>query len=130
MFLLSAASRPVLGCTQLPTKYVRVALSPGVKWPGREADYSPPSSAEVKNAWSYTSTPSEVFMAWCYLSTGKTLPSHLNQCFCSVRNLSMQLCKGSVIVLYELKFLTKNGPPQRTKVLSKKYELKSRSSGL
>jgi hypothetical protein len=29
---------------------------PGVKRPGREADHSPPSSAEVKNAWSYTST--------------------------------------------------------------------------
>jgi len=24
---------------------------------GREADHSPPSSAEVKNAWSHTSTP-------------------------------------------------------------------------
>jgi hypothetical protein len=29
----------------------------GVKRPGREADHSPSSSAEVKNAWSYTSTP-------------------------------------------------------------------------
>jgi hypothetical protein len=29
----------------------------GVKRPGRETDHSPPSSAEVKNAWSYTSTP-------------------------------------------------------------------------
>jgi len=29
---------------------------PGVKEPGREAEQSPPSSAEVKNAWSYTST--------------------------------------------------------------------------
>jgi hypothetical protein len=28
------------------------------KWPGREADHSPRSSAEVKNAWRYTSTPS------------------------------------------------------------------------
>jgi hypothetical protein len=33
-----------------------------IKWfdkkpPGREADHSSPSSAEVKNAWSYTSTP-------------------------------------------------------------------------
>jgi hypothetical protein len=27
-----------------------------VKRQGREADHSPPSSAEVKNAWSYTST--------------------------------------------------------------------------
>jgi hypothetical protein len=25
------------------------ALSLGVKWPGREADYSPPSSTKVKN---------------------------------------------------------------------------------
>jgi hypothetical protein len=33
------------------------ALSLAVKRPGREADHSPPSSAEVKNAWSYTSTP-------------------------------------------------------------------------
>jgi hypothetical protein len=32
------------------------ALSLGVKRPGREADHSPPSSAEVKNAWSNTST--------------------------------------------------------------------------
>jgi hypothetical protein len=29
-----------------------------VKRPGHEADYSPPSSAEIKNVWSYTSTPS------------------------------------------------------------------------
>jgi hypothetical protein len=29
---------------------------PGVKRPGREADHSPLSSAEVKSAWSYTST--------------------------------------------------------------------------
>jgi hypothetical protein len=29
----------------------------GVKRPESGADYSPPSSAEVKNAWSYTSTP-------------------------------------------------------------------------
>jgi hypothetical protein len=31
------------------TQQVPGALSPGVKRPGREADYSPPSSAEVKN---------------------------------------------------------------------------------
>jgi hypothetical protein len=33
------------------------ALSLEVKQPACEADHSPPSSAEVKNAWSYTSTP-------------------------------------------------------------------------
>jgi hypothetical protein len=30
--------------------------SSGVKQSGHETDHSPPSSAEVKNAWSYTST--------------------------------------------------------------------------
>jgi len=29
----------------------------------------PPSSAEVKNAWSYTSIHSYVFMAWCSIKT-------------------------------------------------------------
>jgi hypothetical protein len=37
----------------------------GVKRPGREADHSPPSSAEVDNACSCTSTPLYAFMAWC-----------------------------------------------------------------
>jgi hypothetical protein len=45
----------------------------GIKWPGREADHSSPSSAEVKNAWSYTSTPHT--SSWCgaLSSTGTTL---------------------------------------------------------
>jgi hypothetical protein len=34
-----------------------VAFSPGKKQPGREADHSPSSSGEIKNTWSYTSTP-------------------------------------------------------------------------
>jgi hypothetical protein len=36
---------------------------PGVKQPGHEDDHSPPTSAEVKKIWIYTSTPSYVFMA-------------------------------------------------------------------
>jgi hypothetical protein len=40
---------------------------PGVKRSGREVDHSCPSSAEIKNEWSYTSTAS---MTW----TGTTLP--------------------------------------------------------
>jgi hypothetical protein len=32
-------------------------LTLGVKQPEHEADYPPPSSAMVKNAWNYTSTP-------------------------------------------------------------------------
>jgi hypothetical protein len=34
-----------------------VFIPPGKKWPGLEADHPPSSSAEGKNAWSYTSTP-------------------------------------------------------------------------
>jgi hypothetical protein len=33
-------------------------FSPTVNRPGREADHSPPASAEVKKMWIYTSTPS------------------------------------------------------------------------
>jgi hypothetical protein len=39
-------------------------LTPDVKRSGREADHSPPSSVEVKNAWSYASTLQYVFMVW------------------------------------------------------------------
>jgi len=39
--------------------------TPGVKRPECEADHSSPSSAEVENMWSYTSTPPYVCMAWC-----------------------------------------------------------------
>jgi hypothetical protein len=45
-----------LGPTQPPIQWVLGALSLGVKQPGCEADNSPPSSAEGKNTWSYTST--------------------------------------------------------------------------
>jgi len=34
---------------------------------GREADHSPPSSAEEKNVWSSISTPQYAFMAYCLL---------------------------------------------------------------
>jgi hypothetical protein len=40
-------------------------LSLGEKQLMLEADYSPPSVAKVKNAGSYTSTPSYSFMVWC-----------------------------------------------------------------
>jgi hypothetical protein len=46
-FLFSVSSRLVLGPTQPPIQWVPGVLSPGVKRPEREADYSPTSS-EVK----------------------------------------------------------------------------------
>jgi hypothetical protein len=56
IFLSTAASRMALGPTQSPIQWVPRALCLGVKRPGREADHSPPSSAEVKEC---------VLMGWC-----------------------------------------------------------------
>jgi hypothetical protein len=53
IFLFTTSSRPALGPTQPPVKWIPGTLSVGVKRPGRETDHSPPSSAEVKNSWSY-----------------------------------------------------------------------------
>jgi hypothetical protein len=67
IFLFSTASRPALGVTQPPIEWIPGILPPAVKRPGLEADNSPPSSVEIKNTWSYTSTPPYVFMAWCLI---------------------------------------------------------------
>jgi hypothetical protein len=48
IFLFTTASGTALGPTRPPIQWVLGALSLGVKRPGREADHSPPSSAEVK----------------------------------------------------------------------------------
>jgi hypothetical protein len=48
-FLPSPVARPALGHTQPFVQWVLGPLSLGVKWPGCEADHSPPSSAEDKN---------------------------------------------------------------------------------
>jgi hypothetical protein len=58
IFLTTTASRPTLWFTQVsPIQWVPGALSLTVKRQGREADHSHPSSAVVKSAWSYNSTP-------------------------------------------------------------------------
>jgi hypothetical protein len=44
-------------------------LPRGIKRPRREVDHSPPSSAEVKNEWSYTSTPTNFIFLFNGLAT-------------------------------------------------------------
>jgi hypothetical protein len=48
-FLYSTPPRPALGPTPPPLQWVLGAVSPGVKRQGCEADFSAPSSVEVKN---------------------------------------------------------------------------------
>jgi hypothetical protein len=59
IFLYTTVSIPTL------VQWVPEVLSSVVKWSGREADHLRPSSAEVKNAWSCTSTPQYAFTVWC-----------------------------------------------------------------
>jgi hypothetical protein len=64
-FLFSITSRPAPGPIQPPIQRVPRSLFAGLKLSGRETDHSPPSGAEVKNTWGYTSTTKYIFMAWC-----------------------------------------------------------------
>jgi hypothetical protein len=82
-FFICTSSRPNLGPTQPPIRWVPEVLSTGMKRPGREADLSPPSSAEelylvaqclTKQAqeWLYfvPCTATFVMIEWCrYRST-------------------------------------------------------------
>jgi hypothetical protein len=48
-FIHPKACRLDLSTTQPPLQWIPGTLSPGIKGPGREADHSPASSAEIKN---------------------------------------------------------------------------------
>jgi hypothetical protein len=67
-FNFSISSRQVLRPTQPPIQWVRGAFYVVLKRQGSEADHSPPTVAEVKKTWIYTSTPRLVFMVQCFLS--------------------------------------------------------------
>jgi hypothetical protein len=67
IFLFSAASTPPPEATLPPIQLVPGTLSRTLKRPGHESDHIPPSSAEVKNAWHYTSTDLQVLMTWCLI---------------------------------------------------------------
>jgi hypothetical protein len=57
IFLFTTASKQPLGAIPPPLERLRGVISVGVKRPGRGADQSPPSSADIKNALSYSSAP-------------------------------------------------------------------------
>jgi len=59
------------GAHKPPTQRIPGAITPGLKRPGHDSHVSSPSSAEVKTAWSYTST-SPYVMAWCLIKHRNT----------------------------------------------------------
>jgi hypothetical protein len=75
IFLFNTVSRPALRPTQPPIQWVQGVLSLGIKRPWREADNSPPPSAEVEKCVDlYLHSPN--MFSWCSvsLSTGTNLP--------------------------------------------------------
>jgi hypothetical protein len=73
IYLFTTAFRPLLEPTHPLIRWVSGVLSLGLKRPGSEADNSPPSSAEIKNAWSCTSTPRTSSWYGTWLSIWTTL---------------------------------------------------------
>jgi hypothetical protein len=61
-FLHSEAPRLAVGRAQSRFQWILGSLAPGANQPGHRVDCSPPSSAEIKNEWSHTSIPPNVFM--------------------------------------------------------------------
>ena len=62
-FLFYPESRPALKVNHPHIEIAPVATSPGLKRPGRETNYSPPFSIEIKSEWSCTSFPLYAVMA-------------------------------------------------------------------
>jgi hypothetical protein len=108
IFVFCTSPRPALGPTQPPVQWVPGALSSRVNLPGREADHSPPTSAEVKNTWIYTSTPSRVFMAWRLISwaQGQLLLSYCNYA-CTYLYIRRSVSVYRNTSLYEMEIVEK-----------------------
>jgi hypothetical protein len=85
IFLFTTASRMALGPSQPPIQWVPGALSLGVKRPGREADHSPPSSAEIKERLElYLHSPSTPSWRGAQLKHRNNFTFYLYQMFLTV----------------------------------------------
>jgi hypothetical protein len=63
----------------------------GVKWLDHEAGHSLPTSAQVRNAWSYMSTPPYILMAGVQQSKGYVF---MAWCLVKIRDNSTSTCSG------------------------------------
>jgi hypothetical protein len=99
LFILATTFRPPLGTTQIPIQWIPGHSLPGNKASRAQADHLHPSGAEVKNAWSYTSIPPYVFMAWCLVKYRSDFTLILQECTISS---DMFTCFGSFWTPYQL----------------------------
>jgi hypothetical protein len=61
-FFLATLSRNEQGHSHPPIQLSLQPVSLGIKQPGLEADHSPLTTAEFKNAWNYTSSIARAFL--------------------------------------------------------------------
>jgi hypothetical protein len=104
-FSLRHESRPALSPTQFSIKWVPGFLSE-VKRPGRKSDHSPTSRAEVKKAWSYSSTPPYVCVQWILIKH-KIKPSWRDSQLITGDNFTLLLI---LIPCYILSLMSKYSP--------------------
>jgi hypothetical protein len=67
IFTSSYRPKRLYGAPRLLSNVNLGLLPRGVKWMEPETDHSPPTSAEVKKTWIYTSTHPYAFMAQCLI---------------------------------------------------------------
>jgi hypothetical protein len=63
-YLFPKAYRLALRRIRHIIQQVNGVISSAVKWLGNEHNSSLPNSVKVKNAWSYTTIPTQAFMEW------------------------------------------------------------------
>jgi len=79
IFLISETSRQALRMNKLSIPWVTGLSFRGVKWPRRDAEHSPPFSAEVEHDWSYNLLPLYAFIA--PKGTTSPVPDIINSSF-------------------------------------------------
>jgi hypothetical protein len=98
IFLFTTASRTALGPIQPPIQWVPGTLSLGVKRLGREADHSPPYSAEVKECVELYLHPHYAFMAWCLVKHKDNFTFYFTFTFMKLHTNFMKLDEREAIL--------------------------------
>jgi hypothetical protein len=75
-------------------------MGTGGSFPGREADHSPPTSAEIKKIWIYTSTPHKP--SWCSEGQLNVLPLTYKYLIHSPTHLSIYSFTSAYSSIYPL----------------------------